>query len=50
MRIFHVTVRTPGCLTQYTALAQSAGEAGEHAAARVGDAPCSITVMPRRTS
>jgi hypothetical protein len=46
MRTFHVTVRTAGHPTEYIdALSQSAAEAWDRAAARVGDEPCGITVM-----
>ncbi|MBD8531470.1 MULTISPECIES: hypothetical protein [unclassified Massilia] len=46
MRTFHVTVRTAGRPTEYIDItSQSAAEAWDRAAARVGDEPCGITVM-----
>ena len=45
MRSFHVTVRTAGHPTEYTALAPSAAEAGEQAAALFADVPSGITVI-----
>jgi hypothetical protein len=45
MSTFHVTVRTAGHPTEYTALAASAAEAGEYAASLFADVPCGITVI-----
>jgi len=46
MSTFHVTVRTAGAPTEYIDdESQSAAEAWDRAAARVGDEPCGITVM-----
>lgn len=46
MRTFQVTVRTSGHPTEYIDdQSQSAAEAWDRAAARVGDEPCGITVM-----
>jgi len=46
MRTFHITVRTGGRPTQYIDdQSQSAAEAWDRAAARVGDQPCGITVI-----
>ena len=45
MSTFHVIVRTAGHPTEYIAVAASAAEAGEQAAARFADVPCGITVI-----
>lgn len=47
MRTFHVTVRTGGDPTKYTAIARSSAEAYDQAAERFADQPCSITVIVR---
>lgn len=46
MCTFYVTVRTGGRPTEYVDdQSQSAAEAWDRAAARVGDQPCGITVI-----
>lgn len=45
MRTFHVTIRTSGDPTEYTAIARSSTEAFDHAAELFADQPCGITVI-----